>query len=1054
MPGHFSGGVMLDRSRAFLLLAVLGSYSACRQDDTPPARDASGLSDGMQAPSDTPVNPPVDAGDAPASDGPAALPPSAHGTVAGRITLAGTNDPIVGAKLYAGNATAMTDDQGHFVLSLIPAGDRVMVRTIKAGFGESLEPVSVRRDGHTYLAASLLPATIVTQMDATLGGLVDDGAGSRARFTAGSLVRPNGELATGPVTVSVAALDPSDPVAMLAFPGDFSARRMDGTQALIETVVPMSVSVRQGNEELEIRSGMNAEITLPIPAKLAGDAPLTIPLWSLEESTGAWKEEGTATRHLDPDSPSGFVYKASVTHLSWWNADKPIEVTCIRGCAQVESLPAGGVVVHAAGTNYSGETLASTGPDGCFVLDLKRSSAAGVAQALVWAETADALSLAILIDNPEAIMRAGANPSLCRDIGTVTLRTRSLMNGGCPMGLTRCGEDCINLNADLQHCGACDSACDLACTGGACECPASQTQCGNLCINTRTDRQNCGACGNDCPGGQTCDGGACVDIVCPTGRSVCNDQCADINTDVYNCGACGRRCSVEGRQICAAGSCACPTGLGSCSAPVDSPGTAGATLLATRSVCVDFMTDRNNCGDCGTVCASGTTCRAGACLTIVCESGLTLCGNECVDLATNPFHCGRCSAGCYAEGGQRTCVGGTCMCPTGQTQCAYPGPTPVLAATPANDGGYRVCVDTQTNRFNCGTCGTYCPDGTTCTAGTCVAITCPTGQTLCGDTCADLLIDGQHCGACDQSCNGESQQVCRDGACGCPTGQTACTVGDGFTVCRETETDPYNCGGCGNACPGGQTCFGGGCVPITCDVGRTLCGESCTDLQTDTNNCGACGRYCFSEAREICAQGLCACPNGLTRCTYEQGYSVCRETQTDRYNCGACGITCPSGQTCSAGGCVALTCETGLSACGDECADLQENPSHCGGCGEACDGEAREVCRQGLCGCAAGELRCDYDGFSLCRSTQADRYNCGGCGNECPDNQICNTGVCTTATCQGDLRACAGSCVDLQTDPSNCGACEISCSTGVCNQGLCQPAGPQKTLRKRQARRR
>ena len=1033
---------MVNPSRASILLAVLGIYSACGGGESPSPRDASGGPDGMQAPvdapRDTPVVPPSDgpAGDGPAADGPAAdLPPAAFGTVEGRVTLAGTNDPIVGARLSAGTATAMTDDQGRFVLAPVRAGDRVVVSATKDGFGESLEPMSVPRDGRTYLAASLLPATVVMQMDATLGGVVDDGEGSVAKFTAGSLVKPNGEPASGPVVVSVAALDPSDPVAMQAFPGDFSARRMDGSQILIETVVPMSVSVRQGGEELNIKPGMNAEITLPIPAKLADEAPATIPLWSLDESTGGWKEEGTATRAADPDSPSGFVYKATVTHLSWWNADKPITVTCIRGCTQVEGAPARGVVVHAVGTNYSGETMATTGADGCFALDLKRSS-----QVVVWAETAEALSDGVAVTTPDAIMRAGADPTQCRDIGTVMLRTRSQMNGGCPMGLIRCGEECINPNADQQHCGACNSFCDLACTDGACACPANQTQCGRECINTRTDRENCGACGNDCPGGQTCSEGACVDIVCPSGQSVCDNRCVDVTTDGYNCGACDRRCNLGGRQVCAAGTCACPGGLSRCSGPVDEPGdpVALSRIAADDDVCVDFMTDRNNCGGCGTLCPTGKTCQAGTCQNIVCGSGRTLCGNECVDLATDPGHCGGCNNTCYkAEGGGQICVNSVCTCPGGQTKCTYPGPTPAPADSGA-ESGYSVCVDTQTNRFNCGACGTYCPSGKTCMAGACVAITCPSGQTLCGDECVNLQIDGQHCGACDQRCDPESRQICRQGACGCATGQSACPAGEGFVICRSTQTDRYNCGSCGNDCPSGQTCAAGACVPITCTGGQILCGDACTSLQTDPSNCGACDKYCNREAREICAQGTCVCQSGFTRCTYGEGYSVCRDTRNDRYNCGGCGTVCPAGQTCAAGACVPLTCDSGLTACGDDCTDLNKDPSHCGGCGQSCDGEAREQCNQGVCGCGPGQTKCNYDGFSLCRNTQSDRYNCGACGTVCPENQICNAGVCAAITCQGGLTPCDDTCVDLQTDPKNCGACNTFCESRTCSQAQCQ----------------
>lgn len=44
----------------------------------------------------------------------------------------------------------------------------------------------------------------------------------------------------------------------------------------------------------------------------------------------------------------------------------------------------------------------------------------------------------------------------------------------------------------------------------------------------------------------------------------------------------------------------------------------------------------------------------------------------------------------------------------------------------------------------------------------------------------------------------------------------------------------------------------------------------------------------------------------------------------------------------------------------------------------------------------------------------------------------CNGGVCTCPA-----TTCSGACVDLQTDPSNCGTCGVVCDGGGCNAGKC-----------------
>ena len=81
----------------------------------------------------------------------------------------------------------------------------------------------------------------------------------------------------------------------------------------------------------------------------------------------------------------------------------------------------------------------------------------------------------------------------------------------------------------------------------------------------------------------------------------------------------------------------------------------------------------------------------------------------------------------------------------------------------------------------------------------------------------------------------------------CVSGTVRC--GD---TCVAVQTDPDNCGSCGSACSGGNTCVAGACV---CPVGRTVCNGACTTLATDKNNCGACGVQCGDGF--ACNQGVC-----------------------------------------------------------------------------------------------------------------------------------------------------------------------------------------------------
>ena len=67
-------------------------------------------------------------------------------------------------------------------------------------------------------------------------------------------------------------------------------------------------------EKLQIAKNTIARLTIPIPASVQSSAPSTISLWYVDDQTGLWKEEGTATKN-------GTNYIGEVKHFSFWNCD-------------------------------------------------------------------------------------------------------------------------------------------------------------------------------------------------------------------------------------------------------------------------------------------------------------------------------------------------------------------------------------------------------------------------------------------------------------------------------------------------------------------------------------------------------------------------------------------------------------------------------------------------------------------------------------------------------------------------------------------------------------
>lgn len=77
---------------------------------------------------------------------------------------------------------------------------------------------------------------------------------------------------------------------------------------------------------------------------------------------------------------------------------------------------------------------------------------------------------------------------------------------------------------------------------------------------------------------------------------------------------------------------------------------------------------------------------------------------------------------------------------------------------------------------------------------------------MCSNTCADLQLDNEHCGACESPCTGFG--ACTAGVCECFPNENIEKCG---THCAALPTDPEHCGACFNACPAGQTCNVGNC---------------------------------------------------------------------------------------------------------------------------------------------------------------------------------------------------------------------------------------------------
>jgi hypothetical protein len=103
---------------------------------------------------------------------------------------------------------------------------------------------------------------------------------------------------------------------------------------------------------------------------------------------------------------------------------------------------------------------------------------------------------------------------------------------------------------------------------------------------------------------------------------------------------------------------------------------------------------------------------------------------------------------------------------------------------------------------------------------------------------------------------------------GCQSTQTVC--GD---VCTNLDTDPANCGGCGNACTGAQTCSARSCTGgtsscATCRSSAQGTSGSCASYYTTCSGTNDC--YYLASCAASCTSASCVTtceasyPNGKT----------------------------------------------------------------------------------------------------------------------------------------------------------------------------------------------
>jgi hypothetical protein len=253
---------------------------------------------------------------------------SAQGAIA---ALDGTALAGVSATVVGGNASAVSDATGKLNLTL-GTGVPVVLKLSKAGYSDQFVALDVpaTAGADTYFEAAMRTRdAAMTLTDAASGGTLTGRDGAVITLPANALVDGTGSAVTGAVQIAVTPVDVTQPGAG-GFPGSFDGAQTDATMTPIVSLGVAEYVLSASERPLQLAPGKSATIEIPIYAAKRLDGSVvasgdSIPLWSLDEQTGAWVQEGVGTVVPSGGSPSGFAMRASVSHFTWWNADVPLQ---------------------------------------------------------------------------------------------------------------------------------------------------------------------------------------------------------------------------------------------------------------------------------------------------------------------------------------------------------------------------------------------------------------------------------------------------------------------------------------------------------------------------------------------------------------------------------------------------------------------------------------------------------------------------------------------------------------------------------------------------------
>ena len=275
------------------------------------------------------------------------------------IVLDENREPLAGATATFNGASATTDKFGVYEFENARVGDQHnFIKISRSGYFDGFRTFRTKVSGiinqHTELVkADYLYTFSTNESEEIVADKIT------LKFPVNSVVDDaSGSSYSGTVDLSVSYIGPNDAERM---PGDLSAIDEGGEFLTLTSFGMIKVSMKgAAGQKLQVKEGSTVAMTMDIPDDILSEAPVEIPMWHFDESTGLWDEQGMATKN-------GSEYTTELPHFSTWNCDIPNSAITISGrLINTEGSPIGSAHIAPYASDAGRGGLFNTNEDGTF----------------------------------------------------------------------------------------------------------------------------------------------------------------------------------------------------------------------------------------------------------------------------------------------------------------------------------------------------------------------------------------------------------------------------------------------------------------------------------------------------------------------------------------------------------------------------------------------------------------------------------------------------------------------------------------------------------------